>query len=137
MAWAQGADGIECDIRVTADGCAVAIHDADGVRTLGVKARIANLDSAAIREASAGGWKGERWVSERVPTLREVAETVPAGRELVVEIKAGHDAVAASVLSLKNAGFDPMRVTWIAFDQEIAAAAKHSLPGSRALWLCG
>lgn len=45
----QGADGFECDVRLTKDNVAVLWHDADLVRCAGVAGRIAELRFAQIR----------------------------------------------------------------------------------------
>jgi glycerophosphoryl diester phosphodiesterase len=45
-----GADGFECDVRLTKDGIPVCFHDRDTKRIAGVKKRIAALTLAQLRE---------------------------------------------------------------------------------------
>jgi glycerophosphoryl diester phosphodiesterase len=45
-----GADGFECDVRLTKDGVPICFHDRDTKRVAGVKKRIAALTLAQLRE---------------------------------------------------------------------------------------
>ena len=74
-----GADGIEFDVHVTADGVPVVIHDATLERTTNGAGAVAALSLGDVRAFSAGLWFGDTFTDERVPTLQEVLE-VAAGR---------------------------------------------------------
>src|SRR4029453_13086438 len=69
LARAQGADGVELDVRRCATGEVVVIHDGDARRTAGAPLRIAEAPLAALRALDAGAWKGERFRGERIPLL--------------------------------------------------------------------
>lgn len=89
LAAAHGADGIEFDVRATADGHLVVIHDASLARTTDGAGEVGALTLEEIRRADAGAWRGERFRGERVPTLEEVLEAA-RGRLLVdIELKVG------------------------------------------------
>jgi glycerophosphoryl diester phosphodiesterase len=113
LAWEQGADAIETDLRLTADGEVVAFHDEDGRRIFGDPRRIRDLPRAEIP----------------APTLAEVLAETPDGGHVVLELK--------EPLIPPLGDFPPSRVTLIAFDAEVLIAAKRALPGVRALWLFG
>ena len=94
-----GADAIELDVHLTADGELVVIHDPTLDRTTDRTTTVATATMAEIREADAGwmfpGPAGDhpfRSAGLRVPTLGEVVDWLPDGIGLAVEIK----AVAAS-----------------------------------------
>ncbi len=76
-----GADVVECDVRETADGELVIVHDPDFKRVAGINAKVKELTLKEIKERIriAG--------TEPVPTLREVLETVNGRCGLFVEIK--------------------------------------------------
>jgi glycerophosphoryl diester phosphodiesterase len=131
LAWEQGADAIETDLRLTADGAIVAIHDADGQRTLGNPRRVRDLPLSALRSLDAGEWKHPRWRGERVPLLHEVLSTVPPGKQAVLELKEDLVAELSHAIPAAERG----RVTLIAFDAAIIAKAKRTLPECRTLWL--
>lgn len=76
-----GADGIEFDIGLTADGVAVVLHDAYVDRTTNGSGLVADFTSSDLARLDAGD-------GERVPRLEEVLE-LAAGRVSVnIEIKA-------------------------------------------------
>jgi glycerophosphoryl diester phosphodiesterase len=109
MAVEMGADAIELDVHVTADGEVAVIHDATLDRTTDRTGSVASLTMAQIREANAGsefarpGDSGTPFRDHglRVPTLGEVLDWLPAGIGLVVEIKA-RAAVDAAVEALRT-----------------------------------
>lgn len=75
----QGADGLELDVRATADGVPIVLHDATLDRTTDGAGPVARLSLADVRRVDAGR-------GERVPTLAEVLERF-AATPLLVEIK--------------------------------------------------
>lgn len=129
-----GADAIELDVHLTADGQLAVIHDESLDRTTDRTGRIADLTMDVIREADAGATfarpddSGLAFAGQglRVPTLPEVLEWLPDGVGLVVEIKAraAADAVAAAVAG--TAVRDSQRLAVISFD-EAAIERVHEL----------
>ena len=87
LAWRQGADAIEGDFRLTADGRIVCMHDADGERTGGRKLAVAAATLAELRQLDVGAWKGQAWKGTPPPTLAEVLATVPPGKSVYLEVK--------------------------------------------------
>ena len=83
----DGADAVECDVRLTADGHVVVFHDADLHRTTGGPGLISKHTLPELRTLSAGTWFHNRFAAERIPTLDEVIE-LTAGKCLInLEIK--------------------------------------------------
>jgi glycerophosphoryl diester phosphodiesterase len=89
-----GVDGFEFDVRVTADGVAVVIHDPTLDRTTGRADLVAASPLARLRKADAGArftadggrtypWRG-RGVT--IPTLGEVLDAFPA-MPMIIEVK--------------------------------------------------
>jgi glycerophosphoryl diester phosphodiesterase len=87
----QGADALELDVRLSADGTAVVIHDPTLDRTSDRRGVVAELSLTEIQQADAGG-------GARIPTLREVLAAFPT-IPILLEIKAAEaqDAVAAEI----------------------------------------
>ncbi len=105
---AHGADAIELDLHVSADGELVVIHDDTHDRTTDMTGAVTSLALADIRRADAGamfpGADGSfpfRDRGLRVPTFAEVLDSLPDGVGLVVEIKA-RAAVAPAVEALRS-----------------------------------
>lgn len=86
----QGADAIELDVRVTADGVPVVLHDPTLERTTTGAGAVSRLSLTEVRRADAG-------TGERVPTLAEVLDGFPTA-PLLVEIKERRAARATLAL---------------------------------------
>lgn len=89
----QGADALECDVRLTADGELVCLHDRN-LRRTGLKDGLVSTSTLAELEAiDFGAWKPQdavTWERDEVGvlTLRRLVETaVEAGVELAIETK--------------------------------------------------
>jgi len=76
LAFEQGADGIELDAKLTADGHVIVIHDATVDRTTGGHGRVAELKLAYLRSLDAGSFFSPAFRGASIPTLDEVFETV-------------------------------------------------------------
>lgn len=75
-----GVDFVEIDLRRTADGMLVVLHDASVNRTTNGKGRIDRLALNEVRKLDAGN-------GERIPTLAEVLTAVSSRCGLILEIK--------------------------------------------------
>lgn len=97
-----GADGLECDVRLTADGHLVCVHDRDLRRTAQQSGLVSTMDLADLNELDFAAWKNpwadlddeapERDESlDRVLTLRKLLETVADfDRRVEVAIETKH-----------------------------------------------
>jgi glycerophosphoryl diester phosphodiesterase len=103
----DGADAIELDVHLTADGQLAVIHDETLERTTDRTGPVARLTMDEIREADAGATFARQDDSGfpyagrglRVPALPEVLDWLPKSSGLVIEIKAraAADAVVEAV----------------------------------------
>jgi glycerophosphoryl diester phosphodiesterase len=69
---AKGADGLEFDVHLAADGELVIHHDYYLGRTNNGRGFIGDYTSVELRRLDAGAWFGKRFSGERIPTLSEV-----------------------------------------------------------------
>ena len=74
LAMQQGADGIELDTKLTADGEVIAIHDQTVDRTTNGHGRVATFSLADLRALDAGSFFSEQFRGAKIPTLNEVLE---------------------------------------------------------------
>src|SRR5947209_11431709 len=95
-AFADGADGIDFDVRLTRDHIPVVIHDATLRRTAARTGFIAALTAAELAATDVGSWFNRRFPARAraehagasVPTLAQVLELAqPRGGLLYVELK--------------------------------------------------
>lgn len=126
----QGAQMIECDLQLTADGHVVVIHDWTVDRTTSGAGTVRQMALADIQGLDAGSWKDARFAGEVVPTLDETLDAVlPSGR-LNLELKSrgsGEDArrlALASVAAVaQRDAFD--RVIFSSFDPATLEALRE------------
>lgn len=71
-----GVDQIETDVRVSADGELVLIHDATVDRTTDGEGLVCEKTYAELCALDAGSHKDEAFCGERIPTLRQLMELV-------------------------------------------------------------
>src|SRR5262245_62420824 len=81
-----GAEGLECDVRLTADGHLVCVHDRDLRRTASSRGVVSTMELADLNELDFASWKNP-WADlddeaparderlDRVLTLRTLLET--------------------------------------------------------------
>lgn len=86
-AWRDGADIVEMDVRLSADGQVVVFHDATVDRTTDGTGEVAAMTVAELKRLDAGRWFDPRFAGERVPTLREVFDWAAGKIGLLLELK--------------------------------------------------
>lgn len=86
LALEHGADGVELDAKLSADGHVVVIHDATVDRTTDGHGRVAQMPLAALRELDAGARFSEAFRGQRLPLLEEVFEAVGKRAFINVEL---------------------------------------------------
>jgi glycerophosphoryl diester phosphodiesterase len=81
----KGADGVELDAKLTADGHVIVIHDPTLDRTTDGKGRVASTPLITIRKLDAGKWFNPKFSGTQIPLLEEVFEIV--GKEKLINIE--------------------------------------------------
>lgn len=120
LAAARGARWIETDVRLTADGGLVMIHDTTLERTTNGVGAVARTPLAAIGALDAGAWFSPAFAGTRVPELAEFLQAVlDCGLCLQLELK-------------ENSGLEEELVSSVARTLEA-----HWPLGDRGLFLSG
>ena len=83
-----GADSIELDVHLSADGVPMVIHDDSVDRTTNGRGAVAALTCRSLRRLDAGAWFSSRFRGERIPTLEEALECARGRCGLNIEVKA-------------------------------------------------
>jgi len=76
LALAQNADGIELDVKLSADEQVVVVHDPTVKRTTAYDGRVKDLSLGQLQTLDAGSFFSEKFRGEKIPTLEEVFETI-------------------------------------------------------------
>ena len=86
---ASGADFVETDLRLTADGYAVVMHDATVDRTTNGSGAVADLTLAELRTLDAGSWYDAAFAGTPVPLFEEFLDVLAAAGDVtaLVELK--------------------------------------------------
>ncbi len=101
---ADGADGIEFDVRLSKDNIPIVFHDSDLKRLAQIKTSVADLTAAELSEIDVGGWFNKafpdradnRFAAERIPLFADLLSSLSAYRGLIyVELKGRTSAMPA------------------------------------------
>ena len=135
LAWEKGADAIEVDIYLTADGKIACIHDPKTKRVGGVDLSVARSTLDELKRLDVGSWKDQSFAGERIPSLSEVLAVVPKTKKIFIEIKSSPEIVPALKRELKASGLTLHQVNIISFQPEVILRVKEELPHYMAYWL--
>jgi glycerophosphoryl diester phosphodiesterase len=127
----QHADAIELDVKLSADGQVVVIHDASVDRTTGSQGRVKDLSLAQLRSLDAGSFFSEKYKGEKIPTLEEVFESVGKRTFINVELtnyNAPRDQLVETVCMLVKQFRLQKQVMFSSFLASNLAKARAYLP---------
>jgi glycerophosphoryl diester phosphodiesterase len=132
----MGADAIELDVHLTADGELALVHDETVERTTDLDGPVASLTLKELGTADAGfrfeapdGTFPFRGRGLKVPTFAEVLDWLPDSIGLVVEVKA-RAATAPAIEALRGSRVRAAgRVSLISFEEVIIDDARSLDPG--------
>lgn len=131
LAFEQGADGIELDAKLSADGEVVVIHDGTVDRTTNGRGRVSQLTLAELRSLEAGSFFSEKYRGAKIPTLDEVFGAFGKRGIINVELTnyyAGRDDLAEKVCALVRKHGLEARVIFSSFSAFSLKQAAAFLP---------
>ncbi|HEY2883071.1 MAG TPA: glycerophosphodiester phosphodiesterase [Pirellulales bacterium] len=135
LAWQEGADALEGDFRLTADGQIVCLHDATLKRTAGIDRQVSQCTLTELQQYDVGNWKSQQYAGERVPTLNQLLATVPAGKQVYVEIKCGTEIIEPLARTIAACGLAASQIIPISLDLAVITAIKLAIPQCPAYWV--
>jgi glycerophosphoryl diester phosphodiesterase len=93
-----GAEGLECDVRLTADGHLVCVHDRRVDRTTNGHGAVSTMDLAQLDELDFGSWKNP-WgaLGDEVPELDDDTRRVLTMRRLIETARDYHRPVDLAI----------------------------------------
>ena len=127
----NGADGIELDVKLSADGHVIVIHDSTVDRTTDGKGRVESLTLEAIRKLDAGKWFNEKFADTKVPLLEEVFEVVGKDKMINIELKShdtSHDGLMIKVCELIKRHNNQSQILFSSFFPSTLKIAAQTLP---------
>jgi glycerophosphoryl diester phosphodiesterase len=98
----DGADALECDIRLTSDGHPVCVHDGDLRRTASIPGRVSTMELADLSQLDFASWKNP-WaeLDDEAPDHDESLDTVLTLRKLL-ETVADYDRRVEVAIETKH-----------------------------------
>jgi glycerophosphoryl diester phosphodiesterase len=95
-ALSDGADGLECDVRLTRDGVLVCVHDRRVDRTSSGRGVVSTLELADLHELDFGSWRTAHSVGEPDPPMTENWEAPDRDRTEVLTLERLLDTVCGA-----------------------------------------
>ena len=133
----DGADIIETDLHLSADGVVVCIHDATLERTTDGHGPVADKTLAELKTLSASYDRPE-FVQERIPSLEELAAIIPEDVALALELKSDAflqtEACLKMVACLDKTGVRDRTVA-LSFSLERLMAVRQAAPDIPVGWI--
>jgi glycerophosphoryl diester phosphodiesterase len=134
QAKALGCRWVEFDVRLTADGEPVVLHDNRLERTTNGRGRASGLSLATVRRYDAGNWFHPSFAGERVPRLEEVLSLLAElalGANVELKAPRGKEAATGALVAdllARTWRGDPMHLLISSFRPGALAAARHRAP---------
>lgn len=129
---ADGADALECDVRLTADGHLVCVHDRRVNRTSNGRGAVASLELAELAELDFGSWKTPSGRSESPESTAESGAGAWSGEpvsvltlERLLRLVAEADRPVGLAIETKH----PTRWAGRVEERLLELLAKYELPG--------
>jgi len=126
-----GADGVELDVQLSADGAVVVIHDFAVDKTTDGTGRVATKTLLELEALDAGAKFSPQFAGERIPTLAQVFEVLQGKLLVNVELKDFNprsSALAAPVVEVVRKHAMEKRVLFSSFNPFALRAVKRLAP---------
>lgn len=127
----QGADIIELDVQLTADGHVVAFHDDELDRTTNGQGPLARHTLEELQRLDAGSWFDSRFAGEPIPKLEQVLAWAKDRIPLFIELKySGHSDPSLEGVVIERVQANRMadQVMIISFDHPALHRVKGHAP---------
>lgn len=135
LAWENGADAVEVDIRLTKDNQVVVIHDAHTWRVSRKFRWISNTELKVLKKLDVGKYKNIKYKGEKIPTLHEVLGSVPKGRKILIEIKSDRKIIPYLKNVINNLALQTNQIEIISFNLGTLIEVRKQLPKLSIFWI--
>lgn len=135
LAWQKGADAIELDCHLTADGHIVCIHDKDTKKVADENLIIKNSKLDELRTLDVGSWLDTKFSGTTIPTLTEAMATVPVDKKIYIEVKCNASIVPTLFQDIEKARLTKDQIVIISFDAEVIRQIELKDPALKTYWL--
>ncbi|WP_199250535.1 glycerophosphodiester phosphodiesterase family protein [[Phormidium] sp. ETS-05] len=117
----HGADSIELDLQLAADGIPVVIHDPKLKRTTGTKGKVFKKTLSELKQLDAGAWFHPQFSGQQIPTFAEALHSASGiRRNIYLDVKTNGDWPDLAIANLRETIF-----THHTQDKTIVASFNH------------
>lgn len=117
-----GCQAVELDVRLSADGVPVVIHDDTVDRTTNGTGSVSSLSKVELLRLDAGSWKHHRYAGSRIPTLDEALAAIAPWAIPVIELKQHMDLALLDSLLRRHDALDSCVL--VSQDEQIVASVR-------------
>lgn len=117
-----GCQAVEFDVRLSADGVPVVIHDDTVERTTNGSGQVQDLTKLDLSRLDAGSWKHHRYAGSRIPTLDETLAAVAPWAIPVLDLKQHMDLALLNSLLRRHDALDSCVL--ISHEEDIIASVR-------------
>ncbi len=136
---AEGADSVEMDVRFTADGTPIILHDDTLERTTDCTGFVADWKLTAVLRCDAGAWFNQAFSDQRVPTVEEVLDVMDTtDLTLYLHVKLADTLAQAATLvsTVATSRMKQENVIFVADEkQRLEMLALAGVPNDRLAWV--
>ncbi len=131
-------DGLETDIRITADNEIICFHDDFSGYLTGQNWYIPERTYAELQTLVLNDKEPGHYPAEHIPRLAEVLAMLRPGQLFFIELKGReHRLLPHLKRLLDHAAVDPRQLRFLGFDGILLYKAKQWMPEIKTLWLAG
>ena len=125
---------VEVDVRLTADGIPVLLHDESLFRTTGDRHLVSALPLVEVKKLDAGSYKSLEFDDETIPTLEEALQLARGRLKILLHMKLPDSGPAIADVIRKTAF--PAADTWVMSDElDTVSTMRQLVPGARLVHL--
>lgn len=117
-----GCQAVEFDVRLSADGVPVVVHDDTVDRTTNGTGSVSNLTKVDLLRLDAGSWVHHRYAGSRIPTLDEALAAVAPSALPIIDLKQHIDLALLDSLLRRHDALDSCVL--ISHDPEIVSRVR-------------
>jgi glycerophosphoryl diester phosphodiesterase len=128
QAAAMGADGVEMDLRLSADGHIVLIHDENTERTTGKFGQVSNLTLKELRKLDAGSWKDSSYAGQKIPLFEEACRLLAGRCRIFAELKIGPLGAKIAAIARATGVIDQLNLLCWGKQPQSVREARAALP---------
>jgi len=128
-AWIDNADGVEVDVRLTADKKIIAMHDDNTLRITGENKLVASSTYKSLKGLLVRNSANTFVNPAKIPLLQDITANVILGKELFLEIKCGGEIIPYLASELSNQKhITNCHISIISFSSHVLNLARERLP---------